>query len=121
MLLQQDNNVAVITHDESAAVFFRKNESLKEYWKCILNALIYLEDDGKGHRPELIFGYGGDMTLLIHERNKAMNFYSIVVLSSTPYPRTMLSLRFSKPSSSTNYMVERQISGNSFQYVYGGF
>ena len=52
-------------------MFSWKGESLEEYWDWILNALIQPEDDGKGHRPELIFGDGGDMTLLIHEGNKA--------------------------------------------------
>ena len=36
----QDHTVAAITHDESAAVFSWKGESLEEYWDCILNALI---------------------------------------------------------------------------------
>ena len=44
----------VITHDGSAAVFSWKAESLEEYWYCILNALVYPEDDGKGHIPDLI-------------------------------------------------------------------
>ena len=36
----QKHNVAVITHDESAAVFSWKGDILEEYWDCILNALI---------------------------------------------------------------------------------
>ena len=36
----QDHTVAVVTHDESTAVFSWKGESLEEYWYCILNALI---------------------------------------------------------------------------------
>ena len=36
----QDLTVAVITHDESAAVISWKGDSLEEYWECILNALI---------------------------------------------------------------------------------
>ena len=32
--------------------------------------MIQPEDDGKGHRPDLIVGDGGDMTLLIHEGKK---------------------------------------------------
>ena len=67
----QDHTVAVITHDESAALFSWKGESLKEYWDCILNALVYPEYDGKGHRPDLIVDDGGDMTLLVHEGKKA--------------------------------------------------
>ena len=67
----QDHTVDVITHDESAAVFSWKVESIEEYWYCILNDLIYPEDDGKGHRPDLIFDDGGNMNLLIHEDNKS--------------------------------------------------
>ena len=29
--------------------------------------MIWLQNDSKGHRPELIVYHGGDMTLLIHE------------------------------------------------------
>ena len=36
----QYHTVAVITHDNYAAVFPWTGESLKEYWYCILNALI---------------------------------------------------------------------------------
>ena len=67
----QDHTVAVITHDESAAAFSWKGESLEEYWDCILNALIQLEDNGKGRRSDLIIDDGGDMILLIHEGKKA--------------------------------------------------
>ena len=63
--------MAVITHDESAAVFYGKVDSIKEYWECILNAWIYPEDDGKGPIPDLIVDDGCDMTLLIHEGKKA--------------------------------------------------
>ena len=31
----QEYTVAVITHDESAAVFSQKGESLKDYWGCL--------------------------------------------------------------------------------------
>ena len=64
-----------ITHDEYAAVFSWKGESPKEYWYCILNALIQTEDDGKGHRPDLIADDGGDMILLIHEGRKAEDLF----------------------------------------------
>ena len=63
--------MAVITHDESAAVFSFKGDSLEEYWRCILNALIQPEDYGKGHRPDLIVYDKGDMNLIIHEGKKA--------------------------------------------------
>ena len=67
--------MAVITHYESAAMFSWIGESLKEYWDCILNVLVYPEDDGKGHRPDLIDDDGGDMNILIHEDNKADNLF----------------------------------------------
>ena len=60
----------IITHDESADVFSWKGESIEEYWYCIMNALIQMEGGDKGHRPDLIIYYGGDMTLLIHEVKK---------------------------------------------------
>ena len=67
--------MAVIMHDESAAVFSWKGESLEEYWDCTLNDLIQPEDDGKGHRPDLIVDDGCDMILLIHEVNKAEELF----------------------------------------------
>ena len=74
MLLQhfstQEHSVDIITHDESAGVLSWKGESLEEYWGCILNALIYPDDDGECHKPDLVVYYGGDMNLLI---NKGMN------------------------------------------------
>ena len=54
----QYHTVAVIRHDELSGVFSWKGESLEEYWACIMNALIYPEDDGKGHRPHLIVDDG---------------------------------------------------------------
>ena len=66
----QDHTVAVIKHDEPAAVFPWKSESLEEYWDWILNALIYPEDDGKGHIPDLIVDDGSDVTLIINKGNK---------------------------------------------------
>ena len=33
----QEHNVAVITQDQSSAVFSWKGESLKEYWNLIMN------------------------------------------------------------------------------------
>ena len=59
--------MAIIMHNESAAVFSWKGDILEEYWYLILNALVQREDVGKGHRPDLIFDYGGDMNILIHE------------------------------------------------------
>ena len=66
----QYHTVAVITHGEFDAVFSWKGESLKEYWDCIPNALIYPEDDGKGHIPDLIVDDGSDVTLIINKGNK---------------------------------------------------
>ena len=67
--------MAVITHDESATVFSRKGESFKDYWDWIINALIYPEDDGKGHRPDLIVYDGGDITILIHKGNNENDLF----------------------------------------------
>ena len=39
-----------------------------------MNDLIWTEDDGKGHRTDLIVDYGGDMNLLIHKGNKLDDF-----------------------------------------------
>lgn len=58
------------TRDSAAAalaasgvpVFAWKGESLKDYWECTLNALIF--PDGTG--PDLIVDDGGDATLMIH-------------------------------------------------------
>ena len=71
----QYHTVAVITNYEYAAVFSCKVESLKEYWDYILNALIYPEDDGKGHRPDLIVDDGVDMNFLIREVRKAEELF----------------------------------------------
>ena len=67
--------MALVTHDESAAVFYWKGESIEEYWYCILNTLIYMEDYGKGHRPDLIVYCGGDMNILIHEVKKSRDLF----------------------------------------------
>ena len=66
--------VDVITHDEYAAVFSRKGESLKKYRERILNVWIYPEDNGKGHRYDLIVDDGGAMTILVHEGRKKEDF-----------------------------------------------
>ena len=67
--------MAAITRDEYAAVFSWKGESIEEYWDCIMNALIWPKDDGKGHRPDLIVDDGGDMALLVHEGRKAEDLF----------------------------------------------
>ena len=71
----QEHILAIIKQNETDAVFSCKGESLKEYWNCILNTLIYLENDGKGHRPDLIVDDGGGMNLQIHYGKKAEDFY----------------------------------------------
>ena len=71
ILSTQYHTVDVITHDESAAVFSWKGKSLEEYWNFILITLIYPEDDGKGQRPDQIVDNWGDMTIIVHEGNKA--------------------------------------------------
>ena len=69
--------MAVITHDESTAMFSWKDESLEEYWYCIMNSFTQLEGGDKGHRTDLIIDDdlivddGGDMTLFIHEIKNA--------------------------------------------------
>ena len=40
ILSTKDHTVDVIKHDEYAALFSCKGDSIKEYWYCILNALI---------------------------------------------------------------------------------
>ena len=67
----------VITHDESAAVFSWKGEIPKEYWECIPNALIQPEHNGKGHKPDLIVddGDGGEMNIIIHDGNNAVELF----------------------------------------------
>ena len=70
-----DHTVPVISHDESAAVFYQKGESLEEYWYCIMNDLIQPEDYGKSHSADLIFDDGGDMTILVHKGKKAGDLF----------------------------------------------
>ena len=79
--------MAVINNDESAAVFFWKCYSLKEYWYCIINALIQLQGNGKFHIPDLIVDDWVDMTLLIHEVKKAE--YLLLKDCAIPDPRSI--------------------------------
>ena len=101
----QDENVAVITHDESAAVFSWKGKSLEEYWGCILNALIYPGDDGKGHIPDLIFDDGGDMNLLIHEGKKAEDL--LIKDVTIPEPSSTDNVEFNI----VQIIIKRQLEG----------
>ena len=68
-------------------MFLWKGEIPEEYWDYILNALIYLDYDGKGHSPDLIFDDGWDTTLIIHEGKKAEDLFlkdgTIIEPSST--------------------------------------
>ena len=102
ILSTQYHTVSVITHDESASLFFWKVDTLKEYWDCILNALIKTDDDGKGHRPDLIVDDGGDMTLLINEVNKTEELFLKYVTIPDTISTEILSSIFSKPLSDAN-------------------
>jgi adenosylhomocysteinase len=59
----QDHAAAAIAEKGSAAVFAWKGESLKEFWWCTEQALIW--PDGSG--PDLIVDDGGDATLFVHQ------------------------------------------------------
>lgn len=68
----QDHAAAAIA-DLGIPVFAWKGESLKDYWWCTKQALVF--PDGKG--PNLIVDDGGDATLMIHlgyeaEKNPAL-------------------------------------------------
>ena len=67
--------MAFILCDESAAVFSWKSQIIEEYWDYILNVLIQPENNGKGHRTDLIVYDGGGMNLLIHEGNNYEDFF----------------------------------------------
>ena len=101
----QDHIVASIAHAGSAAVFSRKGESLEEYWDCILNDLIWPEDDGKGHRPELIVYDGGHMTLLVYEGKKAE--YLFLKDVTIPDPSSMENDEFKIVQT----IIKRQLEG----------
>jgi adenosylhomocysteinase len=66
----QDHAAAAIARD-TCPVFAWKGETLEEYWECTQNAITWPTDDGQGDGPDLIIDDGGDMTLLIHEGQKA--------------------------------------------------
>ena len=100
-----DHTVAVIVHDESAAVFSWKGKSFEEYWDCILNALIYPEDDGNGHRTDLIVDNRGDTTLLIIEGNKAEEL--LLKYGTIPNPISTDNVEFKIFQTTTN----RQLKG----------
>ena len=82
----QYHTVDFITHDEYAAVFSWKGESIQEYWDCILNDLVQPEYYGKGHIPDLIVDDGADMNLLIHEGEKRE--YLLLKQGTIPDPRS---------------------------------
>ena len=67
--------MAVITPDESAAMLSYKGEIIEEYRDLIMNALIQMQDDGKGHRPDLIVDDRGNTTLLIREGKKTEDLF----------------------------------------------
>jgi adenosylhomocysteinase len=59
----QDHAAAAIAANQSAAVFAWKGETIKEYWYCTYQALVWPGETG----PDLIVDDGSDATLLIHE------------------------------------------------------
>ena len=95
----------VITHNASTAVCFWKGESIDNYWDCILNSLIYPEDDGKSHRPDLIVGDGGDMTLLIHKVKNADDLF--FKDGTIPYPSFTDNVEFNISQT----IIKRQLEG----------
>ena len=96
--------MAVITHDEFAAVLSWKGESLKEYWGCILNALVQPEADGKDHRPDQIVDDGGDKNLFIHEGQKAE--YLLLKDVTIPDPISMDNAEFKIVQTITKRQLE---------------
>ena len=80
----QDHATASMMCDKSAAVFNWKGKILNKYCYYTLNAFMWPEDDGKGRVTDLIVDDGGDMTLPIHEVNKAEDF----LLKYGPLPDT---------------------------------
>lgn len=69
----QDHAAAAIA-EAGVPVYAWKNETLKEYWWCTLQALTW--PDGKG--PQLIVDDGGDATLMIHLGYRAEKDSSIL-------------------------------------------
>ena len=96
--------MAVVTHDEFSDVFFWNCESLKEYWDCILNALIWTEDDIKGHRPDLIVYDRGDITLIIHEGKKVEELF--LEDGTIPDPSTTENSEFNIFQTIINFQLE---------------
>ena len=74
--------------------------------------MIWTEDDGKDHRPDLIVDYGVERTLLIHEGNKAED--PPLKDGTIPEPRSTDNAEFKivQTPSSANYRVDKQIIGN---------
>ena len=68
----QDHAAAAIAESGSATVFAWKGMSLKEYWDCTFQALLWPDSQG----PDMIVDDGGDATLLIHEGVKAEKLFS---------------------------------------------
>ncbi|MBN2017380.1 MAG: adenosylhomocysteinase, partial [Candidatus Cloacimonetes bacterium] len=78
----QDHAAAAIV-DKGIPVFAWKGETLKDYWWCTKNALLFGEQKG----PDLIVDDGGDATLFVHEGVRLEDDY----LSSgkIPLPNTL--------------------------------
>ncbi len=73
----QDHAAAAIAAS-GVPVFAWKGETLKEYWWCLKQALIF--PDGKG--PNLIVDDGGDATLMVHKGYEAENNPSVLDLNT---------------------------------------
>lgn len=59
----QDHAAAAIVDSGAAVVFAWKGETIREYWDCTYNALMWPDNTG----PDLIVDDGSDITMLIHK------------------------------------------------------
>ena len=85
-------------------------------------SLIHPEGDGKGHRPDLIVDYCGDMTLLIREVKKADGL--LLKNGTIPDPSSTYNSEFKIFQT----IIKRQLEGGEtdkwnkiHQYMLGGF
>jgi adenosylhomocysteinase len=61
----QDQAASAVVAAKTAHVFAWKGETLREYWQCTREMLVWPNTEGEG--PNLLVDDGGDATLLIHE------------------------------------------------------
>ena len=66
--------------------------------------MIYPEDDGKDHIPDLIVDAGGNMNLLIHEGKKAE--YLFIKDGNMPDPSSTNNVEFNIVQTIINHQVE---------------